>query len=141
MMSSRTRSNGSARIFSTARRPFSAVSTECPCCFRRRERRSRFISTSSTTRSLPGLSPADIRFDDGGRESRDRSRKPAASSTISHVSGGGEQASQERQLLHGGFLPPLDHVRVKRRVAQPDVTVEGRDDRKDHGRVGYVVEE
>src|SRR6266536_6356851 len=106
MMSRRTRSNGSARIFSSACFPFSAVTTVWDCCCRRRDSRSRFISTSSTTRIRPDSLIA-------GRRSA------------------GQEAAKERKLLLGRSLPLLDDVRDLVRVEQADAVLELRNDRED----------
>src|SRR6266542_5611114 len=113
MMSRSTRSNSPARTISSARRPFSASATECPCCSRRRESRSRFISTSSTTRSRPVSVPIGL---------------------------ASEKAAQERELPGRGFFSALDHVGVERGVAQADVPIERRHDRDDLGVMRRVVE-
>src|SRR5437867_3651393 len=110
MMSSRTRSNSPAPIFSSASLPFTAISTSWPSCFSLRDSRSRFISTSSTTRIRP------------------------AAGTLSAVSsglGGRKQAPQIRQLLLGRALPLLDHVRDLVRVEEVNALAELRNDRKD----------
>src|SRR5215475_7753733 len=111
MMSRSTRSNGSARSFSSAFFPSSAIATSWPCCFKRRERRSRLTSTSSTTRTRP----------------------------VSGI-GRRQEAAQERELPGGGLLAALDHVGVERRVPQADVPVECRNDRDDLRVVRDAVE-
>src|SRR5688572_20960367 len=58
-MSSSTRSNGLARSFSIASRPFSASVTTWPSLVTRRESRSRFSGLSSTTRISAGGAGGD----------------------------------------------------------------------------------